>query len=115
MCKSIRDDFKNCVSCEILKVVDIRFYHDAIDAINDLGIVLVESELGIRFAELDLLTARSGTGMEKSGIVLNGELPRGRVPDLIDESAIAPSEKAILRWNIRRAPAELLRAFPVLV
>jgi hypothetical protein len=57
----VGNELQQRVSAEILEVVDVRLHLDAVHPIDLLGVLLVERELDVRLAELDLLeTARRG-------------------------------------------------------
>jgi hypothetical protein len=45
------------MSAEVAIVIDIRFDHNAVGAVDDHLVVLVECELNVRFTELDLFPA----------------------------------------------------------
>jgi hypothetical protein len=89
-------------------VVDVGLHHDAVDSANHDLLGLVESELKVSFAKLDLPPTGGGTGMKKTGVVFDRELTCCRgVLGLIDEATVAPGKKAILRGGVGRVPAKL--------
>jgi hypothetical protein len=61
------NSLKQRVRAEVLEVVDVRLDLDAVDSIDRLCVFLVEGELDIRLAELDLFEARRRIRMEEAG------------------------------------------------
>ena len=57
VCETVGDDFKNRVGGKVAIVVDVRFNHSAVHAVDDELFIFVKGKLHVRFAELDLLPA----------------------------------------------------------
>lgn len=89
----VGNDLKQRVRGEIFVVVDV-------------GLVFVECELNIGFAELNLLPTRSCAGVEKTGTDLGREftLSRGGT-HLVQELRVAVGEEAVL--SEARIPEDL--------
>ena len=97
----VGNDFQQGVSTEILEVVNVRLDLDAVHSIDLLGVFLVERELDVRLAKLDLLKARRRIGMEEAGVGFGSKLPfHGRPAHLIDNGFIRVSKEAVLRQGL---------------
>ena len=93
----IGNHFEQSMSAEILVIVDVGLHFHANHAVDFLRVFLMERELDIRFAELDLLVTRGGIGMEESWTRFRREFPLQRRPAyLIDHGPIRIAKKAVL-------------------
>src|SRR5215813_14962112 len=97
------------MSCTIPEIVDIRFDLNTFHSIYGLFIILVECELDVCFAELDLLIAQSSTGMKERRPELRLELALiCRKLDLMDQFLIRITEKPILCHLVPDYPPQIL-------
>jgi hypothetical protein len=93
----VGNDFQQRVSTQVLEVVDVRLDLDAVYPADGLDIFLVEGELDIRLAELNLLKAACCVGMEEAGVGFWSKLPlHGRAAHLVDNGFICVSKEAVL-------------------
>ena len=72
--QSIRKNLEQGVSQRVCVVVHVGLDDAAVDAVDDGLVIFVKGELDVGFAELDLLPASGGSGMQEPGILLFGEL-----------------------------------------
>jgi hypothetical protein len=104
----VGNELQQRVSAEILEVVDVRLHLDAVHPIDLLGVLLVERELDVRLAELDLLETARRVGMEKTGVRFGSKLPfHGRPPHLVDYGFIGVAEETVLRERL--VPQDLIK------
>ena len=93
VCDGVGNNLQQGVGAEVLEVVDVVLHLDAVHAADILDVFLVECELDVRLAELDLFEARCGIGMEEAGVSVRERTPLPSPPGTLGRLWTCPRSR----------------------